>query len=80
MNRKEYENLNFEPPLGNIPPRMMWIIATLGLFSLAWWLVPHNALYWLALPIIAGLAWLASFGWRPGLQALLRFIHQLEQL
>ena len=79
MNWNELEKLELNRPLISIPARVLWIGGILAGFSLAWWLIPHGALFWLSLPVLALISWLASFGWRHALRALLNTIRQLEQ-
>jgi len=50
------------------------------LFHLLWRLVPNTTMYWLLLPLLAMLVWVASFGWRQALAALIALLLRLERL
>ena len=75
-----YQGLRFRRPRPTVPRRLYPIGAALILFTLLWAFVPHGALYWLMLALLATLVWVASFGWRQALVVLVDVLHRLEQL
>ena len=75
--QQDFSELNFNRRIPLIPPRMAFVILSLVIFSILWWAVPQNLLYWLLLPVIGIFAWITSYGWR---QALVNFIHLLRNL
>lgn len=79
-NSNAYRGLDFNLPSRKISPRIITVVSTLIIFSLIWWVIPHNILFWLLLPILGGLSWMASYGWRQGISILVRFLQNLERL
>jgi len=80
MNRQEpYQNLNFDRQPRTFPRRAIPVIITLIVFNLMWFFIPPNGLYWLLLISTTVLVWMASYGWRMGLAALIGFLNRLEQ-
>jgi hypothetical protein len=73
-------NLRFERHPRSLPHRLIAIGVSLGVFTLLWTLVPQGALYWLLAPLLAGLVWAASYGWRQALAALIALLHRLQRL
>lgn len=81
MNKSNaYHGLDFNLRRRRISPRIIIVVVTIILFSLIWWIIPPNTLFWLLLPIIVGLSWMASYGWRQGISILVRFLQNLERL
>jgi len=76
----DYQGLRFARPTHRTMNRLIVIGLILGLFMVLWAVVPVSTLYWLLLPGLAILAWMASYGWRPALAALRRFLQHLEEL
>ena len=74
-----YRSLSFDRRIPAIPPVLATLGVTGAVFTAAWLLLPPQALYWLLLPVMLGLVWLARFGWREGLGALIAFLHRLER-
>ena len=72
-------NLRFERRPRPLPHRAIAIGVGLVVFTLLWTLVPHSALYWLLLPLLAVLLWAASYGWRQALVALIALLRRLER-
>ena len=72
-------NLRFERRPHLLPYRVIATGAGIGLFTLLWVLIPPAALYWLVLPLLAVLVWMASYGWRQALAALIALLNKLEQ-
>ena len=80
MDRKEsYTGLRFERRSETFPRRLIPIGVALACFTLLWWLVPHSTLYWLLLPLVGLLTWVASYGWRSAAVALHDLLHRLEE-
>jgi len=72
-------DLRFERRPRPLPYRAIAVGVSLGIFTLLWMLIPPNALYWLLLPLLAVLVWVASYGWRQSLAVLITLLHQLER-
>ena len=73
-------NLRFERRPRPRPYRAIAIGVGLGIFTLLWRLIPSRTLYWLLLPTVAGLVWVASYGWRQALAILITLLIRFEQL
>ena len=72
-------NLRFERRPPPLPYRVIAVAVGLGIFTLLWVLIDHGTVYWLLLPILAALVWVASYGWRQALAVLITLLHRLEQ-
>ena len=59
--------------------RLVSVGLAVVIFTLLWVLVPHSTLYWLLLPLVMVLVWIASYGWRQALVSLHELIHRLVQ-
>ena len=79
-NSHPFTNLHFDVRRHPISPRVMAIGVAFAIFTLLWLVVPSGAQYWLLLPLILGLAWAASYGWRPALFVLVEYLHSLLEL
>ena len=79
-NPNAYRGLHFDVAPRRVPRRLVIVIVIAALFTILWWIVPQLALYWLLLPPIAILTWVASYGWREAISGLIRFLQSLEQL
>ena len=80
MNNPEfYRNLRFETQPRFAIRRLIPIGVSIGIFTILWLLISHSTLYWVLLLLVAGLAWIASYGWRQALTAFHDLIHELEQ-
>ncbi len=76
-----YSNLRFEqPPRTLLRSRIVPIGVVLTVFTVLWFLIPPNTLYWLLLALLAVLVWIASYGWRQALAVFIVLLHRLEQL
>jgi hypothetical protein len=75
-----FEHLNFQ----RIPWKLSGqVIATLGViivFSLLWWLIPHLFLYWLLLFPLAGITWMATYGYQKALTDVIKLLQKLVNL
>ena len=56
------------------------VVVAAVVFALVWEFVSPGVAFWLLLPLVAALAWAASFGWRQALARLIAFLHRLERL
>ena len=78
MNRSgPFSNLHFDVRPQAISSRVLAVGAAFLVFTVLWLIVPHGALYWLLLPLVLGLTWAASYGWRPALFLLVRYLDSL---
>ncbi len=75
-----FQDLRFGRPRKPNIPKPMVIGAGLLLFTFLWWVIPPAAMYWLLLPVLGILGWVASFGWRAAIVALHNLLDQLERL
>jgi len=63
-----------------VPGRLIAVGVAVAVFSALWFLVPHDTLFWLLLPLLAVLMWAVTYGWRQAVAALHAQLHRLEQL
>jgi len=57
--------------------RLVVVLVGVGLFAIAWWIIPIDFLFFLlVLPLVA-LVWAATFGWRQALSILSGGLHRL---
>jgi hypothetical protein len=81
MNSDEiYRGIEFRRPRFSIPIRPILIAIGLLGFTLLWFLIPSGTLYWILLPQVAVLLWMATHGWRRALLAVHQMIHRIERL
>lgn len=74
------QGLRFEQPLVRRIPR--WLVPFVivpVVFTLLWLTIPHSGLYWLLLIAVTVFAWMASYGWRRAVSALIGLLQRLEQ-
>lgn len=74
----KYQNLHFNRRIPAIPPVLVTLVGAGAAFVVMWLTIPTTALFWLLLPIVLVLVWLARFGWRAGLATLIAFLRRLE--
>jgi hypothetical protein len=75
-----YKGLRLARTVRLIPPRLAAVAVAAVVYGLLWWLVPTSGLFWLLLATVVCLVWVASFGWRPAVSALVAFLRRLEGL
>jgi hypothetical protein len=63
-----------------VPARLVAVVIGLAVFTVLWRLVPVNALFWVLLPVVGVLVWMASYAWRRALQAVRALVDWLERL
>ncbi len=79
MNQADfYRGLNFRAHSRRIPGRALIAVGAFSGFTLMWWAVPPAVFYWLFLPILLILVWMASYGWRSAVAQLIKFLQSLE--
>lgn len=76
---KMYQGLRFEQAARAVPRRLVLTGGVLIGFTLLWWIIPSSVLYWLLVPLIGLLAWMASYGWRQALAVLRDLLDRIEQ-
>ena len=74
------QNLRFEHRRRPLDRRPIAIAAVVASFSLLWLAVPDGVRFWLLLPLVILLAWLATYGWRKALHILIKALSHIEQL
>lgn len=74
-----YQGLRFERHIRRIPRRLVVVGVALVSFTLLWWVVPTSALYWLLLPLVGLLAWMASYSWRQALGVVRDLLDRIDQ-
>jgi fatty acid desaturase len=75
-----FRDLRFERETRPAIPRWSIVVGSLAIFTLLWLVLPRGVFYWLFLPVLALLVWIASFGLRRALSAVHEVIHHLEEL
>lgn len=75
---KDFHNLRFSRPARVLNPRLIVVGLGLALFCLAWLVIPLNFLFFLLILPVAGVFWIASFGWRAALIALQKWLRRLD--
>ncbi|MCH7662273.1 MAG: hypothetical protein IH859_00175 [Chloroflexi bacterium] len=78
--RNDYRGLRFERPNGWLPRSLVPLGITMIAFIIVWRTVSGNALFWLLLITLAILVWVASYGWRTALAAVIEFLNNLERM
>lgn len=76
----EYNGLKFQQRARPLPRRLITVGIAAVVFGGLWWIVPPNTLFWLLLPLVMLLAWMASYGWKQAIVALHALLHRLEHL
>lgn len=76
----EYAGLKFDQtPRQRFLTRTTWVVGLVIGLVIAWNTIPHTTLIWLLIPVIAGLGWVASHGWRVAIKIIGRYINRVEQ-
>lgn len=76
MNQADrFSNINFNRP--RVPSRFIPVFIAGVIFILIWRLVNPNTVFWIGLMMTIILVWIASYGWRTALMALIDFLHFL---
>jgi hypothetical protein len=75
-----FSNLHFGIRPRRVPAQVIALAAAFVALTLIWLIVPQSALYWLLLPIVLCLTWMASYAWRQAVSALIEFLHSLLEL
>jgi hypothetical protein len=75
---QSYRGLRFETRPRSAPRRLIAIGISIGIFILLWLVISPNVLFWILLPLIGCVVWVASYGWRRALAAIHDLLHQLE--
>ena len=78
MNETPFRNLHFASRASAMPRRLLHVGIALAVFTILWLLVPSSALYWLLLPLVAVVVWVASYGWRKALSVFHDLLHQIS--
>jgi hypothetical protein len=79
-NPSDFQHFRFDRRPRLIPGKVLPMGIAVIAFSLAWFLIPHPALYWTMLLAILILVWVAGFGWRQALSNLINWLQRFEQL
>lgn len=82
MNRTEFVNSNIRLDRDRRPTyrRLALVGVSLLIFAVLWRFVSHETLFWLMLPVLSVLLWVASHGWRFALLAADAVIHRLMEI
>ena len=75
-----FSHLHFDARPQALSSRVLVLGAAFLVLTVLWLIVPAVSLYWLLLPLILGLTWAASYGWRPALFVLVRYLDSLLKL
>ena len=77
---QSYQNIHFDRRLQRpVLKRTLTIGLAIVLFTVLWRILPSGIQYWMLMPFIAILTWMASYGWRQALSSLIVFLRRLEQ-
>jgi hypothetical protein len=74
----QYHGLQFTRQRRLISPRLIFIGSTLLGLVLVCIAAPQGAVVWILLPLVGGLAWAASYGWRSTLLVIHETIHRID--
>jgi uncharacterized YccA/Bax inhibitor family protein len=78
--KADFDSLRFDRTVTRpVNRRLVIVIASVVAFALLWAIIPSATMFWLLGLIIGGLVWVASFGYRPALARLIKFLQKLEQ-
>ena len=81
MNRtNKYRNIHFDKHFGRIPRRVLPLFGIPVGFTILWMVLPAAAVYWLTLLLIAGLTYVAGFGWEKALAHLIHFLQGQQRM
>ena len=75
-----FRNLRFERQPWYQNQRLITVVTVMVVFSLAWWIIPLNFLFFIILGPLGLILWAASYGWRQVLVILLDFLRRLENI
>lgn len=76
MNQTDrFSNINFNRP--RVPRRLIPVIIAAVVFIIFWRFANANTVLWIGLMMTSILVWVASYGWRTALMALIDFLHFL---
>jgi hypothetical protein len=76
---KDYHGLRFTRPARVLNPRLIIVGLGVALFCLVWLVIPLNFLFFLLILPVAGVVWVASYGWRAALSTLQGWLRRLER-
>ena len=63
-----------------LPNKFFTVLIAIVIFIAIWRLANPITFFWIGLVLTALLAWVASFGWRQALFALIHFLQRLERI
>ena len=69
MNQNESFPLNFDPRR-QLPWRAIFMAGILIGFRVIWLITPFQIMFWILIPFVGILGWLATYGWRAALRAV----------
>jgi apolipoprotein N-acyltransferase len=73
----DFQHLNFSSRRHTFPVRLAILVGFFVATILFCVVIPPNIQFWLAIPVLMCLTWLATYGWRPGVNALINFLQNL---
>ena len=76
----QYRGLRFDRRIPAIPPVLTTLAIAGGVFTVMWLAIPTDTLYWILLPMVLMLVWLARFGRREALAVIIGWLRRLENL
>jgi len=79
-NPKDYRHFDFQSKPRRLPGQLLVTLGVVVIFCLLWWLIPPMLLFWLLLLPVAGIAWIASYGFSKAANQLIKWLQQLANL
>ena len=77
-NRDDYRGFRFnEDRQLRLTGKSAVVVITIVVFLFLWWALGATAMFWPMAIVLPSLAWVASFGWRQAVIALIRFLERL---
>lgn len=77
-NPRRQQTFRFRRPRGPRGP-LIAIGIVLALFTALWFWVPDDTLFWIMVGVLAVLVWVASYGWRGAVEALIELLYWLDE-
>ena len=76
-----YQNIRFDRRIPRpFLKRALIVCLAIIISTVLWRSLPIGTQYWMWMPLVAILTWVASYGWRQALSSLIVFLRRLEQL
>jgi len=77
-NKNIFSNLNFRKWVRRRNQRLMLFIISFLSYLIIMWIMPASTLVTILLFIVPILIWIASYGWRPALNQVIRYLQRFQ--